>query len=272
MTDPRLSDLLSAIEPARRGRDGRRPEQRQAQLTKPAGSLGVLEDASVRLCGIQRTCPPAALTAPGRGGLRRRPRRARAGRDAVAAGGHRVDDRELPRRRSGGQRAGPPGRCRRCTSSTWASRPTWRPDADLFDHKVRRGTSDLATGPAMTRDEAVARRCSPAPRSPTGSSTTGTTACSPVTWASPTPRRRPPWSPRSPGSAPRTGHRTRHRRRRPDAGPQGRGRLRGAARPAGHATTRSRRWRRSAASSTPASPGFVLGARPRGGCRSSSTA
>jgi nicotinate-nucleotide--dimethylbenzimidazole phosphoribosyltransferase len=30
------------------------------------------------------------------------------------------------------------------------------PGPDLFSHKVRAGTSDLATGPAMTRDEAVA--------------------------------------------------------------------------------------------------------------------
>ena len=37
---------------------------RQAQLTKPAGSLGVLEEASVRLCGIQRTCPPVGAARP----------------------------------------------------------------------------------------------------------------------------------------------------------------------------------------------------------------
>ena len=59
------------------------------------------------------------------------------------------------------------------------------------------------------------------------------------------------------------GHRARHRRRRPDAGPQGRGGRLGAARAAGRAPTRSRRWPRSAASSTPASPGFVLGAAAR---------
>src|SRR5215472_6979876 len=32
--------------------------QRQAQLTKPAGSLGVLEDVSVQLCGLASVCPP----------------------------------------------------------------------------------------------------------------------------------------------------------------------------------------------------------------------
>jgi len=63
MTDPRLSDLLSAIEPldVTAMSDAR---ERQAQLTKPAGALGVLEDASVRLSGVQGTCPPVAMTRP----------------------------------------------------------------------------------------------------------------------------------------------------------------------------------------------------------------
>ncbi|MGO8958876.1 MAG: nicotinate-nucleotide--dimethylbenzimidazole phosphoribosyltransferase [Streptosporangiaceae bacterium] len=33
--------------------------QRQAQMTKPAGSLGVLEDISVQLSGLAASCPPA---------------------------------------------------------------------------------------------------------------------------------------------------------------------------------------------------------------------
>ena len=32
--------------------------QRQAQMTKPAGSLGVLEDVSVQLAGLAGACPP----------------------------------------------------------------------------------------------------------------------------------------------------------------------------------------------------------------------
>ena len=31
---------------------------RQARLTKPAGSLGALEELSVRLAGLARCCPP----------------------------------------------------------------------------------------------------------------------------------------------------------------------------------------------------------------------
>ena len=34
---------------------------RQGQLTKPAGSLGLLEDLSVWLCGVQGQCPPRSL-------------------------------------------------------------------------------------------------------------------------------------------------------------------------------------------------------------------
>src|SRR4051812_18687706 len=32
--------------------------ERQARLTKPAGSLGALEELSIRLAGLAGTCPP----------------------------------------------------------------------------------------------------------------------------------------------------------------------------------------------------------------------
>ena len=53
MTDKRLDGLLAQIPPLdleamQEARD------RQAQLTKPVGALGVLEDTSVRLSGITR--------------------------------------------------------------------------------------------------------------------------------------------------------------------------------------------------------------------------
>ena len=37
---------------------------RQGSLTKPPGSLGVLEEVSVRLAGITGTCPPAVPARP----------------------------------------------------------------------------------------------------------------------------------------------------------------------------------------------------------------
>jgi len=53
--------LLDEVKAAVRPLDGdavAAAQQRQAQLTKPAGSLGVLEDVSVQLSGLAGTCPP----------------------------------------------------------------------------------------------------------------------------------------------------------------------------------------------------------------------
>ena len=153
MTDPRLAEALSAIEPLDEEAmtDAR---ARQAQLTKPAGSLGALEEASVRLCGIQRTCPPVALTRPV---------------VAVFAGDHGVHaqgvtpwPQEVTASMIENFRAGGAAvnvLARQAGADVFVVdmgvAADLAPGPDLFDHKVRRGTSDLATGPAMTRDEAV---------------------------------------------------------------------------------------------------------------------
>ena len=153
MTDPRLSEVLSAIEPLDRAAMAE-AEQRQAQLTKPAGSLGVLEDASVRLCGIQRGCPPTALRRPV---------------VAVFAGDHGVHaqgvtpwPQEVTTSMIANFRAGGAAvnvLARQAGASVYVVdmgvAADLAPGPDLFDHKVRRGTSDLATGPAMSGDEAV---------------------------------------------------------------------------------------------------------------------
>ena len=148
-----LHELLSAIVPpdAAAMQDAR---DRQAQLTKPVGSLGVLEDVSVRLAGIQRTCPPVALRHPV---------------VAVFAGDHGVHAQRVtpwPQEvtaamienfRAGG--AAVNVLARQAGADVYvvdlgvaADLP---PGPWLLDHKVRRGTSDLATGPAMSRDEAL---------------------------------------------------------------------------------------------------------------------
>jgi nicotinate-nucleotide--dimethylbenzimidazole phosphoribosyltransferase len=52
-----LDEVVAAIRPL----DGSAlaaARQRQAQMTKPAGSLGVLEDVSVQLAGLAGSCPP----------------------------------------------------------------------------------------------------------------------------------------------------------------------------------------------------------------------
>jgi nicotinate-nucleotide--dimethylbenzimidazole phosphoribosyltransferase len=153
MTDPRLADVLAAVAPldAAAMRDAR---ERQAQLTKPAGSLGVLEDVSVQLSGIQGTCPPAPLVRPA---------------VAVFAGDHGVHARGVtpwPQEvtcsmvdniRAGGAAvnvlAGRAGAEVYVVDMGVAGELT--PGNRLLDRKVRAGTSDLATGPAMSRDEAV---------------------------------------------------------------------------------------------------------------------
>ncbi len=52
-----LEDTLAAIEPPDTGAMAEARE-RQERLTKPSGSLGALEDLSVRLAGLAAQCPP----------------------------------------------------------------------------------------------------------------------------------------------------------------------------------------------------------------------
>lgn len=55
----RLEEVLGAIEPVSATASAAGLE-RHAQLTKPRGSLGRLEDLGVRLCGMYAACPPPA--------------------------------------------------------------------------------------------------------------------------------------------------------------------------------------------------------------------
>ena len=148
-----LQTTLDAIEPLdpTAMRDA---AERQAQLTKPLGSLGVLEDVSLVLCGIQATCPPKRLARPV---------------VAVFAGDHgvhaqgvspwpqEVTTAMIENFRGGG--AAVNVLARKAGADVYVVDIGVAGDvpggADLFDHKIRRGTSDLATGPAMTGDEAL---------------------------------------------------------------------------------------------------------------------
>jgi nicotinate-nucleotide--dimethylbenzimidazole phosphoribosyltransferase len=153
MTDARLGDLLARVQPLDPAsmRDAR---VRQSQLTKPRGSLGVLEDASVRLAGIQAACPPTAMTRPA---------------VAVFAGDHGVHAQRVspwPQEvtasmianfRAGGAAVNVLARQAgvEVVVVDMGVAADLVPGEDLLDHKVRRGTSDLSTGPAMSRDEAL---------------------------------------------------------------------------------------------------------------------
>ena len=128
-------------------------EARQAQLTKPAGALGVLEDVSIRLAGIQRACPPAAPTKPA---------------VAVFAGDHGVLAQGVtpwPQEVTAGMvenfRAGGAAvnvLARACGADVLVVDIGVASDVVeddiVISRKVRRATADLAEGPAMSSDEA----------------------------------------------------------------------------------------------------------------------
>lgn len=153
-SDRHLRDLLAAIEPpdAEAMAEAR---ERQGQLTKPSGSLGVLESSSVALCGIQRRCPPLALARPA---------------VAVFAGDHGVHAQGVTpwpqdvtaamveNFRSGG--AAVNVLARQSGAEVYVVdmgvAAELRYDDRVLDRKIRRGTSDLAIEPAMTVDEAIA--------------------------------------------------------------------------------------------------------------------
>ncbi len=149
----RLNETISAIGPLAADAISE-AVARQAQLTKPPGALGALEGASVTLCGIQGVCPPRRLARPV---------------VAVFAGDHgvhaqgvspwpqEVTTAMIENFRAGG--AAVNVLARQAGADVYVVdmgvAGELSPSADLFDHKIRRGTSDLATGPAMSADEAV---------------------------------------------------------------------------------------------------------------------
>ena len=128
-------------------------EARQAQLTKPAGALGVLEDVSIRLAGIQRTCPPDSPTKP---------------MVAVFAGDHGVLAQGVtpwPQEVTAGMvenfRAGGAAvnvLARACGADVLVVDIGVAADVVeddvVISRKVRRATADLADGPAMSTEEA----------------------------------------------------------------------------------------------------------------------
>ena len=175
--------------PARRRCDGRRsrtagPDDQTARLARcPRRGVRAAGGAGGQL-------PAAAARAGLRRGIRRRPRRARAGGQPVAAGGDRPDGRQLPGRRGGGQRVRGPGRRRGHGGRRGSGRrPRTGPRAAAPQDRARhRGLH------RRTRDDPRPGHRRPgrsAPRSPATWSRRATGAWSPATWASPTPPRPP---------------------------------------------------------------------------------
>ena len=171
MSDELLRRTLEQIRPAS-AQSLAAALDRQERLTKPSGALGVLEDVSVRLAGLADTCPPplpepaaVAVFAGDHGvhaqGVTPWPQEVTAQMAAnILAGGAAVNAfaaqvgahvvvvdvggaGEIPM-------AGP-------VADAIIAPADGSPAGRTFlDRRVRAGTADLATGPAMTRDEAVA--------------------------------------------------------------------------------------------------------------------
>jgi nicotinate-nucleotide--dimethylbenzimidazole phosphoribosyltransferase len=151
MTHDALADLQV---PALDDEAMRLAVERQAQLTKPAGALGVLEAASVTLAGIQAACPPRPMARPA---------------VAVFAGDHGVHaqgvspwPQEVTAAMVENIRAGGAAvnvLARRVGAQVYVVDIGVAGDVEydevVLDHKVARGTADLATGPAMTVEQAI---------------------------------------------------------------------------------------------------------------------
>lgn len=129
--------------------------ERQAQLTKPAGALGVLEDVSVQLSSIARACPPPVPSRPAVAIF--------AGDHGVHAAGvspwpQEVTAGMVENFRAGGAAVNVLARAcgaRVVVVDVGVVGPV-EPGPDVLVRKVRPGTADLSVGPAMTRDEALA--------------------------------------------------------------------------------------------------------------------
>jgi nicotinate-nucleotide--dimethylbenzimidazole phosphoribosyltransferase len=175
MTESPVGDLLArtltAVHPADpaslvAARD------RQARLTKPQGSLGLLEDVSIRLAGIAGTSPPpapepaaVAVFAADHGvyaqGVSPWPQEVTGQMVANFIGGGAAVN-ALARQAGAavlvidvGTASALGGLVPPDAIATDATAIT--PDvARLLERAVRRGTADLSVGPAMTRDEAIA--------------------------------------------------------------------------------------------------------------------
>lgn len=129
--------------------------QRQNQLTKPPGSLGVLEDLSVQLAGIAATCPPPVPQHAVIGVF--------AGDHGVCAQGVSPWPQEVTVLQLVNMAAGQAAITvlARAIGATVMLTDVgvagdYEPSPNVRTQKVRRGTADLSVGPAMSHEEAVA--------------------------------------------------------------------------------------------------------------------
>ncbi|EGL44914.1 putative nicotinate-nucleotide--dimethylbenzimidazole phosphoribosyltransferase [Propionibacterium sp. 409-HC1] len=171
---------------------------RQQLLTKPEGSLGLLEDLSIRLAGMYGQVPVTVPSHPVVGLF--------AGDHGVWAQGVSPDPQEITTQQMINMAAGGAAisvLSRQMGAQLWITDVGARHevDAPIQQRCVRRGTDDISQGPAMSLDEAVEALRSVL-RLGWRPSSRGLTSLSPERWESLTPPRRRPSSASSPGCRP----------------------------------------------------------------------
>ncbi|MFI7274864.1 nicotinate-nucleotide--dimethylbenzimidazole phosphoribosyltransferase [Streptomyces sp. NPDC049879] len=148
-----LSETLAEIRPLDAQALGEAWE-RQKRMTKPAGALGALEIISAQLCGLSRSCPPpvpepaAVAVFAGDHGVHAQ---------GVTAWPQEVTTQMVANFLSGG------AVCNAFASQVGAEvcvvdvgvRGELAAGAGLMPRRVRAGTADFTTAPAMTREEAL---------------------------------------------------------------------------------------------------------------------
>ena len=148
-----LDDTLARVRSADAGALAAARE-RQDRLTKPRGALGVLEDVGVQLAGLAGECPPP-YPAPAAVAVF-------AGDHGVHAQGVSPWPQEVTAQMVGNFLAG--GAAVNALAGVTGAEVVvvdvgvatpLDPHPRLLDRRVRAGTADLATGPAMTREQAV---------------------------------------------------------------------------------------------------------------------
>ncbi len=147
-----LGDTIAAVVP-RDAAAEQAARERLDRMTKPPGSLGVLEDVAAQLAGIAGTCP-APLPAPATVAVF-------AGDHGVHAQGVTPWPQEVTAQMVANFLAG--GAVVNAFAAEMGTEvvvvdvgvaAVLDPAPGLYDRKVRSGTADLSAGPAMTLDEA----------------------------------------------------------------------------------------------------------------------
>ncbi|CCK25864.1 Nicotinate-nucleotide--dimethylbenzimidazolephosphoribosyltransferase [Streptomyces davaonensis JCM 4913] len=152
-----LERTLAAIAPADSGAAAA-ARDRQNNLTKPPGSLGLLEDISVRLAALSGTCPPP-LPEPAAVAVFAADHGVHA--QGVSAWPQEVTAQMVANFLASGAAVNAlaaQARARVVVVDVGVAAPV--PDADaapgrLKRHRVRNGTADMTRGPAMSREEAL---------------------------------------------------------------------------------------------------------------------